>query len=94
MRELDVFAGCAVLTVRAERERATVLRATVPLLRAAARAGLTCDCATVVGAIGSANTVRIDNKVEQIKNAPASKNTVPIAFLYASAIFWFFIELS
>lgn len=34
-----------------------------------------------VGAIGSANTARIDKKVEQTKKAPASNNTVPIASL-------------
>ena len=70
------------------------MRAFVALRAAAVRAGLTFDVALCIGAIGSANTVRIDNNVEQIKNAPASKNTVPTAFLYASVIFLFFIELS
>ena len=32
------------------------------------------------GAIGSANTARIETKVEQTKNAAASKKTVPTAF--------------
>lgn len=51
------------------------------------------DVVTVaVGAIGSANTARIDNKVEQTKNAPASKNTVPIAFLTCSAKLRLFIN--
>lgn len=49
---------------------------------------------TLTGAIGSAKTARIDNNVEQTKNAPASKNTVPTAFLQQSAIFWRFIKLS
>lgn len=49
---------------------------------------------TVTGAIGSANTARIDTNVEQTKNAPASKNTVPIAFLICSAKLRFFIENS
>lgn len=47
---------------------------------------------TVTGAIGSANTARIDTNVEQTKNAPASKKTVPIAFLICSAKLRFFIE--
>ena len=46
------------------------------------------------GAIGSANTERIDKNVEQTKNAPASKNTVPIAFLNESAKLRFFIKHS
>ena len=45
-----------------------------------------------VGAIGSANTARIDKNVEQTKNAPASKNTVPIAFLQCSAKLRLFIN--
>jgi len=47
------------------------------------------DCVVVnivfAGAIGSANTARIDTSVEQTKNAPANKNTVPMAFLQKSA---------
>lgn len=54
------------------------------------------DCAVtiapVVGAIGSANTARIDNNVEQTKNAPASKKTVPTAFLQQSAMLRLFIN--
>jgi hypothetical protein len=34
------------------------------------------------GAIGSANTTRIDNNVEHTKNAPISNSTVPSAFLH------------
>ena len=52
-------------------------------------------CACVVsnsGAIGSAKTALIDKNVEQTKNAPASKKTVPIAFLHVSANLWFFIN--
>ena len=43
--------------------------------------------AVTAGAIGSANTARIDRHVEHTKNAPASKNTVPTAFLIKSVIF-------
>lgn len=54
------------------------------------------DCAVTVapavGAIGSANTARIDNNVEQTKNAPASKKTVPTAFLQQSAMLRLFIN--
>lgn len=38
--------------------------------------------ASMVGAIGSAKTTRIDNNVEHTKNAPINNNTVPSAFLY------------
>lgn len=63
---------------------------TLPAARGDATAD---DVVTVaVGAIGSANTARIDNKVEQTKNAPASKNTVPIAFLTCSAKLRLFIN--
>ena len=51
--------------------------------------------ATVVvdaGAIGSAKTARIDTNVEQTKNAPANRNTVPIAFLQCSAKLRLFIN--
>ena len=48
----------------------------------------------VIGAIGSANTERIDTNVEHTKNAPASKNTVPMAFLQKSAKLRLFIKLS
>lgn len=47
-----------------------------------------------IGAIGSAKTARMDNKVEQTKNAPANKNTVPTAFLQKSAILRLFINYS
>lgn len=47
-----------------------------------------------VGAIGSANTARIDNNVEHTKNAPASRNIVPIAFFNDSAKLRLFIKLS
>lgn len=51
------------------------------------------DVGTVfAGAIGSANTARIDNNVEQTKNAPANKNTVPIAFFTCSAKLRLFIN--
>ena len=50
---------------------------TVPDVRGDATVGAD---TVMVGAIGSANTARIDNNVEQTKNAPANRNTVPIAF--------------
>ena len=50
------------------------------------------DVAT--GAIGSANTARRETNVEHTKNAPANKNTVPIAFLKKSAKLRLFIKLS
>lgn len=49
---------------------------------------------SVIGATGSANTARIDSTVEQTKNAPASKNIVPIAFLIEFAMFLVLIKLS
>ena len=48
---------------------------------------------TNVGAIGSANTARIDKNVEQTKNAPAKRNTVPIAFFATDAISRLFIRI-
>ncbi len=50
--------------------------------------------AVVTGAIGSANTARMDKNVEQTKNAPASKKTVPIAFFIYSAKLRLFINYS
>ncbi len=50
------------------------------------------DVAIIAGAIGSANTARIDTNVEQTKNAPASKNTVPTAFLKKSPKLRLFIK--
>jgi len=50
--------------------------------------------AAAIGAIGSAKTARIDNNVEQTKNAPANKNTVPTAFLQKSAILRLVINYS
>ena len=76
--------------------RATVVRLAFARLRGLARpergfdARPLCGAATefsFIGAIGSANTERIDKNVEHTKNAPASKNTVPMAFLNESAIF-------
>jgi hypothetical protein len=49
---------------------------------------------SIIGATGSANTARIDSTVEQTKNAPASKNIVPIAFLIEFAMFLVLIKLS
>ena len=88
-----VFAVARVDAVRAVVARDVVPRDVVArelftVRDALARAGFTRAVVGVAfGAIGSANTVRIDNNVEQIKNAPASKNIVPTAFLYASVIF-------
>lgn len=50
--------------------------------------------ASGAGAMGSAKTARMDNSVEQTKNAPASKNTVPTAFLHTSAKLRLFINCS
>lgn len=63
---------------------------TFPDVRADETIGVADTVAT--GAIGSANTARMDNNVEQTKNAPASKNTVPIAFLTCSAKLRLFIN--
>ena len=75
-----VAAVRAVVTavfVAVVRGLARPLRAVVPVARAdCAAAGVTPD-----GALGSANTARIDTSVEHTKNAPASKKTVPTAFL-------------
>jgi len=57
-----------------------VLRGLARPVRALAACGVAATVCTV-GATGSANTARIDTNVEQTKNAPASKNTVPMAFL-------------
>jgi len=72
-------------------------RGLVRALREVAPARTACGVLAVdtsIGAIGSAKTARIDSNVEQTKNAPASKNTVPTAFLQQSVIFWRFIKLS
>ena len=53
----------------------------------------TVPTAGAVGAMGSAKTARIDNSVEQTKNAPASKKTVPMAFLQRSATLRLFINI-
>ena len=88
----DAFADGAATAVRATvaRDVAAVLRGLVrPELRVVA-ARPDCGAATEFGsygAIGSAKTARIDNKVEQTKNAPANRKTVPTAFLKESAIF-------
>ncbi len=78
----DVVPRVAVPRVAVARD-AFVVRAVAVLRAEFTRAVV----GIAVGAIGSAKTVRIDNNVEQIKNAPASKNIVPTAFLYASVIF-------
>lgn len=62
------------------------------LVRPGARAAAGADCGAMIvvvstGAIGSANVERIDINVEHTKNAPASKNIVPRAFLKESLIF-------
>ena len=49
---------------------------------------------TTAGAIGSANTARIDKNVEHTKNAPAKRNTVPMAFFATVAILRLFIHYS
>ena len=82
------FARVAVAAFVVAREDARGLVRDVP-----ARPVAAADCVTIsVGAIGSANTARIDNNVEQTKNAPASKKTVPMAFLQKSATLRLFIN--
>ena len=65
--------------VAVRRDVAFVLRGDAVPARVAWGPATTVDVA--IGAIGSANTARIDTNVEQTRNAPANKNTVPIAFL-------------
>lgn len=65
--------------VAVRRDVAFVPRAVGVPARVAWGPATTVDVA--IGAIGSANTARIDTNVEQTRNAPANKNTVPIAFL-------------
>lgn len=104
-RDVTVRAGVAalgvVVTVAAVVPRDTILvfvldvagRADERVLLVPAR--VACGVATAfcaIGAIGSANTALIDKNVEQTKNAPASKNTVPIASLQKSATLRLFIN--
>lgn len=79
--------------VRAIVRRDVVLAVDVArgLVRPGARAVAGAVCGAMMaagstGAIGSANVERIDINVEHTKNAPASKNIVPRAFLKESAI--------
>ena len=78
--ELDAFARVVVRPVA---------RAVVPARGDCGPFAVT----TGTGAIGSANTARIDNNVEQTKNAPANRNTVPTAFLQNSTRLRFLINL-
>ena len=92
-------AGVAVAVVRGFVAVRAIVRRDVTfdedvargLVRPGARAaGADCGAMIVVGstgAIGSANVERIDINVEHTKNAPASKNIVPRAFLKESLIF-------
>lgn len=94
------------LVVPATRPVADVVRATVAfdtprfVVRPDARfvafvRGDAFDCTGVIaGAIGSANTARIDKNVEHTKNAPAKRNTVPTAFFATNAISRLFIHYS
>lgn len=79
----DVVAAVLVprdtVFVAVRRDVAFVLRAVALPARVAWGPATTVDVAA--GAIGSANTARIEINVEQTRNAPANKNTVPIAFL-------------
>lgn len=79
----DVVAAVLVprdtVFVAVRRDVAFVLRGDAVPARVAWGPATTVDVA--IGAIGSANTARIDTNVEQTRNAPANKNTVPIAFL-------------
>ena len=106
-RDADV-AGTAARDVVArdatERDAAVVVRAVdavVAVVRGLvrpdardvpARADCGAAAVTFTGAIGSASTARIDTNVEQTKNAAASKNTVPTAFLQKSPNVRFFIQ--
>lgn len=87
-RDGVVFEVFATLVVRDTVARDVFVARDVVVFRGLARpvvvAAARGDWAVVgitVGATGSANTARIDNNVEHTKNAPASKNTVPTAFL-------------
>lgn len=93
----EVVARDAFTDGAATAVRATVARDVVAALRGLVRPELRvvaarpdCGAATEFasnGIIGSAKTARIDNSVEHTKNAPASRKTVPTAFLKESAIF-------
>ena len=93
-------AGATFGAVRATVRFATLLRGLARLgvrdvaLPARGDCGAAADVTSIIGATGSANTDRIDSTVEQTKNAPASKNIVPIAFLIEFAMFLVFIKLS
>ena len=91
LRDADVFARDALFVVVRTRD-AAVERAFVR--GDAARGDEAAPVGTTVGAIGSAKTARIDKNVEHTKNAPASKNTVPTAFLATPTIFCLFIHYS
>lgn len=96
LRDDVVVVGAALVV------RATVAGAAFPrglAMREDARddAAARGDCAVIctasyTGATGSANTARIETNVEQTKNAPTSKNTVPTAFLQKSATLRLFIN--
>lgn len=99
----DTAARDVVARDATERDAAVVVRAVDAavvrgLVRPDARdvpARADCGAAaavTFIGAIGSASTARIDTNVEQTKNAAASKNTVPTAFLQKSPNVRFFIQ--
>jgi hypothetical protein len=83
---------------------ATVLRLVACLLRGLARPDVRallparCACGptnvgSITGAIGSANTDRIDKNVEHTKNAPANKKTVLTAFFNEFATVLAFIDI-
>ena len=98
----DTAARDVVARDATERDAAVVVRAVDAavvrgLVRPDARdvpARADCGAAAVIfiGAMGSASTARIDTNVEQTKNAAASKNTVPTAFLQKSPNVRFFIQ--
>lgn len=90
-RDTAVLVG--VFVARAVVARDTVARFVVV---AAARGLVRPDfCAVAFGlTIGSANTERIETRVEQTKNAAANKNIVPIAFLTEFVFMRKFIKFS
>lgn len=90
-RAAFAFAVVAALVVV---RRETVLDETRREFVAFARGDVLVVTVLATGAIGSANTARIDTNVEQTKNAPANRNTVPMAFLQKSAMLRLVIKFS
>ena len=90
--DADGVAAVVRETVAAALPRAVAVARPVARALLPPRGDCAPDATALIGAIGSANTARIDSSVEQTKKAPASKNTVPIAFLKSSPKLRFFIN--